>query len=293
MKTVKDVMDRLIDSLGFGTKVPEYFKSRDLGHARLLTYLRDSLSMLVTCNQWNNLIKEHEIKLDGSLEYDVKPDFMRLVSKTAYSDKQNWAINSPTSAAEWQLRKKGTINTYFIDQFRFLGNQKRLKFIEESSETITFEYYSNSPIEPRRWEENAFLDLGEYFLVDDRMYKVTFKGNTGTTAPTHLEKFKDPSTGLETQYVVEEYSEARRGTDVILIDPFLVYLETKSRYEQNDSAMDNSSTIRDIAQYKPKALLNARGGAQVLALGGGGTRHPLLVGEELGIPNRDFYQVVD
>ena len=81
----------------------------------------------------------------GQEGYALPDDFDHMINGTFWDRGYRWQVQGPLTPQEWQVLKSGLSPTGPRRRFRIFGGQMHLDPIPYDSNTLVYEYYSNSP----------------------------------------------------------------------------------------------------------------------------------------------------
>lgn len=112
---------------------------------KLKRLLHKTCGDLAARHDWNALKREHTFTTTAADAQTggLPSDFLRFVPDTMYNRTTNWKVQGPASDREWQSYKS-SLTTRVFDAFRIRGGVLLLAPLNPGSETIAFEYITNT-----------------------------------------------------------------------------------------------------------------------------------------------------
>lgn len=237
---------------------------------QLLAHTHRVGDRLASEHQWPQLSKEFTITLvDSQDSYALPADFDRFITRTHWDRTNQWELQGPLSASEWQWFQSGVVSDFPRRRFRIKGMTDNKFFIHptpdssEAGNVLAFEYQSKNWISPVTWTTATAFGAGAYCSYNGNIYKTTAGGTTGVTEPTHTTGSSSDG-GVTWTFQDITYDSFLADTDFSLIDERTLGLGVQVEFMKS-SGLQYLEKQRDFQRQVQRQAIALKG-TQVLRL---------------------------
>lgn len=180
VSTIADIVSRAGRELGlFSANVSDPFASSDKNVLQLVALANSLGRKLTRKHRWSHLEVSYTFSTaDGTAEYDLPGDFLRLVDTSTWNRTQQLPVPNGTSPEQWEQFKAHTAAGVVFKVGRIFASQLYLFPTPTAVETIAFAYRSTLWVTstPSTFPDNKVLtSASQYPSFDSELFVTGLK----------------------------------------------------------------------------------------------------------------------